>query len=109
QVQSSDSRMYGGTGLGLSISKQLVELQGGNISVDSTVGKGTTFSFELSYTEGSLQRLQERTKEEQKADGSMLSGLRILLVDDNEYNRMVASETLLAKVEVQIDEAVNGE
>ncbi|MES2703524.1 MAG: tetratricopeptide repeat protein [Bacteroidota bacterium] len=109
QVHSSDSRIYGGNGLGLSISRQLIELQGGVITVDSTVGAGTTFSFELTYHTGSAERLLKKTQDEQKADGSMLNGLRILLVDDNEYNRMVASETLHLKADVVIDEATNGE
>ncbi len=108
QVQSSDSRIYGGTGLGLSISKELVALQGGTISVVSTVGRGSSFSFELTFHEGSLKKLQQRVWDEQEADGSALAGLRILLVDDNEYNRMVAAETLMARAEVVINEATNG-
>lgn len=47
QVDASISRKYGGTGLGLNITKQLVELMGGNIHVDSDLGSGTTFSFDI--------------------------------------------------------------
>ncbi len=109
QVHSSDSRKYGGTGLGLSISKQLVELQGGSISVESKEGSGTTFSFILTLPRGSAGKLAERTRSEQKADGSVLNGLRILLADDNEYNRLVANEALTLKAKVTIAEAHNGE
>jgi signal transduction histidine kinase/CheY-like chemotaxis protein/HPt (histidine-containing phosphotransfer) domain-containing protein/Tfp pilus assembly protein PilF len=109
QVQNSDTRRYGGTGLGLSIARQLVEAHGGTIDVQSEPGRGTTFSFRLVYPQGSLERLHDRMMEEQKADGRMLTGLRILLTDDNEYNRMVASETIQSKADVTIDEAANGE
>jgi len=108
QVNTSDSRKYGGTGLGLSISKQLVELMGGNISVESKPGSGTTFSFVISFPKGSEQRLRNRILSEQKADGSALKGLRILIADDNEYNRLVAYEALHSKADVTIDEALNG-
>jgi signal transduction histidine kinase/CheY-like chemotaxis protein/HPt (histidine-containing phosphotransfer) domain-containing protein len=109
QVQSSDSRIFGGSGLGLFISKQLVELQGGTITVESTEGKGSAFSFQLTFPEGSARKLQQRIRDEQEADGSILAGLRVLLVDDNEYNRMVAAETLLARADVIITEAADGQ
>lgn len=109
QVSSSDTRKYGGTGLGLSISKQLVELQGGKIQVESVVGSGTTFFFVIKYPVGSRQRLEQRIASEQNADGTILNGLRILVADDNEYNRMVVHETLHLMAEIHIDEAHNGQ
>ena len=109
QVNSSDTRRYGGTGLGLSISRQLVELQGGSISVQSDEGRGTTFSFNITFKKGSAQGLQARTANERRIDGSSLNGLRILLADDNENNRLVANDALRLKTDVVIDEAVNGE
>ncbi len=109
QVNSSDTRKFGGTGLGLSISKQLVELQGGSISVESKEGSGTTFSFVITYKEGSAEKLLQRIAEEQKIDGHMLDGLRILVADDNEYNRMVVNETLRLKAIVDVDLVTNGQ
>jgi len=109
QVNSSDTRKYGGTGLGLSISKQLVEMHGGTISIDSVLGNGSTFHFSVVYPKGSPEKLAQRLQQEKKADGSILNGLRILLADDNEYNRMVVSETLALKAELTMDMVVNGE
>ena len=109
QVSSSDTRKYGGTGLGLSISKHLVELQGGRISVESVLGSGTTFSFVISYPVGSALQLQDRLFAEQHADGSKLNGLRLLIADDNEYNRMVVSETLHLMADVFTEMVVNGQ
>jgi signal transduction histidine kinase/DNA-binding NarL/FixJ family response regulator len=109
QANTSDNRKFGGTGLGLSISKQLVELQGGKISVESEENAGTTFSFTLNYPAGSKEKLEQRILSEHKIDGSTLNGMRILIADDNEYNRIVAKDTLMLKAVVQIDEAENGE
>jgi signal transduction histidine kinase/DNA-binding NarL/FixJ family response regulator/HPt (histidine-containing phosphotransfer) domain-containing protein len=109
QVNSSDTRKYGGTGLGLSISKQLVEMHGGTIQVESVLGSGSTFHFTLTYPKGSAKKLQQRLQQEKKADGSIINGLRILLADDNEYNRIVVNETLALKSKVTIDMVVNGE
>ncbi|MEO5570758.1 MAG: ATP-binding protein, partial [Bacteroidia bacterium] len=107
QAHASDARKFGGTGLGLTISKQLVELMDGKISIESEEGSGTTFSFEIDFAMGSKERLQEQ-KTAEDIDGSILNGLRILVVDDNEFNRIVAIDTLLSKAAVEIVEAHNG-
>lgn len=109
QVSSSDTRKFGGTGLGLSISKQLVELQGGKLAVESQLGVGTTFSFILKYPVGSANRLKQRLAAERNADGSILNGLRILIADDNEYNRLVVDETLHLMAKVHTHLVVNGQ
>jgi signal transduction histidine kinase/DNA-binding response OmpR family regulator len=109
QVSSSDTRKYGGTGLGLSISKHLVELQGGTISVESTLGSGTTFSFIIKYPIGSEKRLHDRIAAETNVDGSVLNGLRILIADDNEYNRLVVDETLHLMSDLFTEQVVNGQ
>ncbi len=108
QVNSSDTRKYGGTGLGLTISRQLVELHGGEISIMSELGAGTTFSFILNFEEGSAMRLQQQKQTHVNIDGTILNGLKILIADDNEYNRIVAEDTLNSKADVIIQTASDG-
>jgi predicted ATPase/signal transduction histidine kinase len=112
QGSEGTTRKYGGTGLGLSISKQLVELQKGNIWVESEEGRGSTFYFTLPYIPAEFAPLDESLTSEEKikAVGAMLSGLRILVAEDNEFNIMVAQDDLSYYIpEVNIDIAQNGE
>jgi len=109
QANTSDTRKYGGTGLGLSISQQLVGLMNGSIDIESEVGRGTTFFFEVRLSDGDIKRYQERVAGEENVDGSILNGMTILIADDNEYNRIVAKDTLLSKADVTIVEAENGQ
>ena len=109
QANASDTRKHGGTGLGLSISQQLVGMMGGNIEVESKEGSGTTFSFIAKLENGSVDRLEQLQGLEQNVDGSILNGLKILITDDNEDNRIVARDTLISKANVEIYEASNGQ
>jgi two-component system sensor histidine kinase/response regulator len=91
QADSSTTRQYGGTGLGLTISSRLVELMGGTISVESDVGRGSTFSFTMRL--GLQPDSAGRTS---RQDAARLKGMRALIVDDNATNRRLL-EVWLAK------------
>ena len=80
QADSSTTRQYGGTGLGIAISKQLVEMMGGEISVQSTLGQGTTLQFSLILTANCLERRIDTYKEK-------LKNLHILLLEDNSLHQ----------------------
>ncbi|MBI4747114.1 MAG: response regulator [Acidobacteria bacterium] len=108
QVDASTTRKYGGTGLGLAISSRLVALMGGQIQVESTVGKGSTFRFTLPFTLPSTSQVTSLGKGSlsEVAPGSV-HPLKILLVEDNQINQKVALR-LLEKLGYRADVAING-
>ena len=105
QATSSIARKYGGTGLGLTIVKQLVELQGGSIFVESEPGKGSTFKFILTYKKAKGQYHAGIAGTE---NHSNVEGINILLVEDNKVNRRIAVLTL-EKGGAKIRTAANGQ
>ena len=94
---------FGGTGLGLAISQNLIRQMGGEIVVDSEMGKGSTFKFTLK-----LQRAEvAQTEKISDYDAISLQGKRVLLVEDIEINRVIVIE-LMSDVMMEIEEAVDG-
>jgi two-component system sensor histidine kinase/response regulator len=91
QADSSTTRKFGGTGLGLAICRQLVELMGGRLGLESALGAGSTFWFELS-----LRRPESTVTAEAAGDLRSLTGRRALVVDDNATNRMILGQQLLS-------------
>ena len=86
QADSSYVRRYGGTGLGLSISRQLAELMGGRLWVESRPGEGSTFHCTVAVEVGSEAEV-EAVRQPDSAAGGGVSDLHLLVVDDNEVNR----------------------
>jgi PAS domain S-box-containing protein len=93
QATSSTTRYYGGTGLGLPIVKQLVEAMGGKIDVKSKAGRGTAFTFALTFDVAAKPEMQEAAI----AAPSVPEGLRVLVVDDNYINRLLVIHLLQSR------------
>ena len=107
QESSNTARRYGGTGLGLAISQRIINLLGGEITVDSEIGRGSEFSFSIWMKE--TEDANEPKAEAESADLSgAFDGKRALLVDDVDINRMIVL-TLLEDAGLTIDEAVDGQ
>jgi signal transduction histidine kinase/ActR/RegA family two-component response regulator len=93
QADSGITRRYGGSGLGLAISRELIDLMGGRLAVETDVGKGSTFRVTLAFKLGSSTHLApEETDFAPGPDGA--AGLDVLVAEDNDVNQLVIRAVL---------------
>ncbi len=104
QASSDTTRKFGGTGLGLAITKRLLELQKSMIKVESKVGKGSKFYFELTFKKG---KEKINSPEKNTEDFQSLKGTKILLAEDSKINQVIAIK-FLKKWDIETDIAENG-
>ncbi len=97
QAASNTTRKYGGSGLGLPITKKLIELYNGEIKLNSEVGRGTTFYFDLTFDNYKVMEKEIVENEHEK----LSLNVKVLVVDDNEINRILAKK-ILNKFQVEV-------
>jgi len=107
QGNSSDARKYGGTGLGLAICRNLVELMGGKVWVESVYGEGSDFYFTVQLPHGNESIVLDEKQEDTVVHDTNFEGFSIIFAEDNDINREIVLEQL-KHTRLTIDCAVNG-
>ncbi len=105
QADASTTRKYGGSGLGLSIASRLIELMGGELSVTSQLGAGSTFSFVIPL--GLDRETETAAPTSQRQSTDLPVGVRVLVAEDNGVNQIVARR-MLEKLGCKVELAANG-
>ncbi len=95
QLETARTKRFGGTGLGLAISRRLVEMMGGTISVESRVGRGSTFSFTVSLRPAAEEQPVGGGRSSLSSSPGGFAGLRVLLAEDNQVNRVFLKHFLV--------------
>lgn len=108
QASSNITRKFGGTGLGLAITKQLLDLHRSQLRMDSELGSGTTFEFQIKYQRATKQQVADSSISQfQSAGQADLSELRILVAEDNAMNVLLMKK-LFSSWEITADFVLNG-
>ena len=107
QLETDLAKKHKGAGLGLSIVKKLIDIQGGNISVDSELNKGTTITVQIPYKKGNPEQIKKPIRRELTIPES-IKNISCLIVDDEDFNRYLL-KNILNKWGLRVAEGLNGQ